>query len=158
MVKLDNGYFSYSTVVYKNVYTKFKDLGHLQKGINFKFKQNKTSEKIIQHITIAYMGNFDNETIVDIIKSKNSNNIIEIINFIWYGYRDKYKKKDLEKIHTLWKKFFDIFKGKSTNSEAQDIFSELCKWFVFIEKINEINIELLKLSVKYSEKQHNNYL
>ena len=151
-----DGYFSYSTTVYKNIYTKFKDLGYLRKGIDFKFKQDRTSEKIIQHICIAYMGEFDGETIFDIIQSQNSNNIIEIITFIWHGYRDKYKKEDLEKIHALWKKIFDIFEGES-NSEAQDIFSELCKWFVFIEKIDKTNVELLKLSAKYSEKQHNSY-
>jgi len=151
-----DGYFSYSTTVYKNIYTNFKDLGHLQKGIDFKFKQDRTSEKIIQHICIAYMGDSDSETIFDIIKSQNSNNIIEIITFIWHGYRDKYERDDLEKINTLWNKIFDIFKSE-TNSEAQDIFSELCKWFVFIENIDETNVELLKLSAKYSEKQYNNY-
>ncbi len=151
-----DGYFSYSTTVYRNIYTNFKDLGHLQKGIDFKFKQDRTSEKIIQHICIAYMGDFDSETIFDIIKSQNSNNIIEIITFIWHGHRDKYERDDLEKINILWNKIFDIFKSE-TNSEAQDIFSELCKWFVFIENIDETNVELLKLSAKHSEKQHNSY-
>ena len=151
-----DGYFSYSTAVHKNIYTNFKDLGHLQKGIDFKFKQDRTFEKTIQHICIAYMDDFDSETIFDIIKSQNSNNIIEIIIFIWHGYRDKYERDDLEKINILWNKIFDIFKSE-TNSEAQDIFSELCKWFVFIKNIDETNVELLKLSAKHSEKQHNNY-
>ncbi len=151
-----DGYFSYSTTVYKDIYKKFKELGDLQKGIEFHFKQNRTLEKMIQFAVVAYMGNFDTETIVDIINSKNSNNIIEIINFVWQGYRDKYENNDLEKINILWNKIFDIFKGE-TDSKAQDIFSELCKWFVFVKNIDKTNIELLKLSAKYSEKQHNSY-
>jgi len=151
-----DGYFSYSTTVYKNMYNRFKDSGHLKKSISFAFKQDRTSEKIIQHITIAYMGDFDDETIINILNSKKSKHIIEIITFIWHGYRDKHSQEDLKKIYILWDKIFDIFKKQTTN-EAQEIFSALCKWFVFIENIDKNNIDKLKISAKFSEKQHNNY-
>ena len=125
--------------------------------IAYNFKNDKTSEKIVQHVCISFMSDFDEETIFDVIESESVENILEIITFIWHGYRDNYKLKQAQKIYVLWNKIFDIFKDKSTDY-SQEIFSSLSEWFVFIDTIDETNLEWLKISAKYTEKRFNSYM
>lgn len=149
-------YMASSTVVYENTYKAFNNGGHFEKALEYDFKDDHVKEKIIQHIAIAYMNDFDNETIYQVINEKNLESNLDIIRFIWHTYRDN-KPDNIEKIYKLWEIIFELHKDESTDDEIQ-IFSTLSKWFVFVVEINDTNLQWLKLSAKYTEKNYNSYI
>ena len=99
----------------------------------------------------------DTESIFVIIKSKNVDNILEIIRFIWQVYREKSTKEHLKKIEILWAEIYQIFKDDVSN-DSKSIFSTLSKWFVFITEIDDKKLPILKESAKYTERNHNSYM
>lgn len=151
-----SGYFLYSSTVYTDIYEQFKQHGHIAKALKYKFKSDNTKRKVIQHICIMFNSSKDNETIFEIIESKDREAILEVIRFLWQVDRKNIKKEDSSKIFTLWQKIYEIFK-EDTSRDVQAIFSTLSKWFVFIDTINEKMLPYLKLTAKYTEKNHNSY-
>lgn len=151
-----SGYFLYSSTVYTDIYEQFKQHGHIAKALKYKFKSDNTKRKVIQHICIMFNSLKDNETIFEIIKSKDREAILEMIRFMWQVDRKNIKKEDSSKIFTLWQKIYEVYK-EDTSKDAQAIFSTLSKWFVFIETINDEILPYLQLTAKYTEKNHNSY-
>jgi hypothetical protein len=106
-------------------------------------------------MVIAYMNDFDNETVIHVIQEKNLENNLNIIRFIWHLYRDNPIEK-LEYIHRLWETTYNLYKDEQTD-DMQQIFSTLSKWFVFVEKVDDTNIEWLKRSAQWTEINYNSY-
>ncbi|RXJ78766.1 hypothetical protein CRV03_01695 [Arcobacter sp. F155] len=151
-----SGYFLYSSTVYTDIYEQFKQYGHIEKALNFKFKSDRTKRKVIQHICIMYNSSKDNETIFDVIESKDQESILEVIRFMWQVDRKNITEESRTKIFSLWQKIYEVFK-EDDSSVTQEIFSILSKWFVFIDDIDEKILPCLKLTAKYTEKNHNSY-
>lgn len=151
-----SGYFLYSSTVYTDIYEQFKQHGHIAKALKYKFKSDNTKRKVIQHICIMFNSSKDNETIFEIIESKDRKAILEMIKFMWQVDRKNIKVEESSKIFILWQKIYGIFKDNSS-TDAQAIFSTLSKWFVFIDDINEEILPYLKLTAKYTEKNYNSY-
>ncbi|QFR43159.1 hypothetical protein [Sulfurimonas xiamenensis] len=151
-----SGYFLYSSTVYTDIYEQFKQHGHIEKALNFKFKSDRTKRKVIQHICIMYNSSKDDETILDVIESKDQESILELIRFMWQIDRKNITEEARTKIFSLWQKIYDVFR-EDNSSGAQAIFSTLSKWFVFIDAIDEEILPYLKLTAKYTEKNHNSY-
>lgn len=151
-----SGYFLYSSTVYTDIYNQFKQHGHILKALKYKFKSDNTKRKVIQHICIMFNSYKDNETIFEIIESKDREAILEMIRFMWQVDRKNIKKEDISKIFILWQKIYEVYK-EDKSIDAQAIFSTLSKWFVFIEEIDDDIFPYLKLTTKYTEKNHNSY-
>ena len=151
-----SGYFLYSSQVYTDIYEKFKQYGHIEKALKYKFKSDNTKRKIIQHICIMFNSSKDDKTIFDVIESKDKESILEIIRFMWQIKREDITEEIRTKIFILWQKIYEVLKDDdSSNIEA--IFSTLSKWFVFIDTINDEIMDYLKLTAKYTDKGHNSY-
>ena len=144
-----------ATMVYQKDYEYFRDNGHFAKALQFDWQDNHVREKILQFIVIAYMSDFDKETVFHIIQEKNLENNLEIIRFIWHLYRDKPDDKRAF-IYKLWDTIYNLYKNDE-NDDMQQIFSTLSKWFVFVEKIDDTNIEWLKRSGQWTEINYNSY-
>jgi len=150
-------YFKYTSNIYANIYKLFKNNHHLEEIFNYSFKDKEKSieEKAIQHICIAYMNKFDNETIFDKVKEKNIFYNLEVIDFIWrvYGNNPKYDKS---MIYDLWEYLYETY--KVIDNDAKNVFSHLAYWFSFIEDIDAIDMEWLKVSAKYADEfDYNSY-
>lgn len=150
------GYFGYATTVYTDIYEQFKKHQHIAKALEYEFKSKEVKRKVIEHICIMFTSKKDNQTIFDVIDTKNRDNILEIIRFIWQLFRDKIDKNVLSQINILWSKIYQTFKDDDS-SEAQAIFSTLSKWFVYLDVITDAIMPQLKLTAKYTEKNHNAY-
>lgn len=98
----------------------------------------------------------DDKTIFNIIESKDNESILEIIRFMWQADRKDITKKARSNIFILWQKIYETFEDDKS-SNVQTIFSTLSKWFVFIDTINDDMFQYLKLTAKYTEKNHNSY-
>lgn len=151
-----SGYFLYSSTVYTDIYEQFKQHGHIEKALRHRFKSKNTKQKVIQHICIMFNSSKDEETIFEVIESKDREAILEMIRFMWQVDRKNIKKEDSTKILILWQKVYEVFKDDAS-LDAQAIFSTLSKWFVFVDTINDKILPYLKLTAKYTEKNHNSY-
>lgn len=148
-------YMSSVTMVYQKDYEYFRDNGHFEKALQFDWQDDHVREKVLQCIVIAYMNDFDQETVFQIIQEKDLENNLEIIRFIWHLYRDK---PDVKRafIYKLWDMIYDLY-NNDDNDDMQQIFSTLSKWFVFVDKIDDTNIEWLKISAQWTEINYNSY-
>lgn len=150
-----SGYYLYSDTVYTDIYKLFIKYKHIEKALKYKFKSENTNKKIIQHICIMYNASEDMKTILDLIRSKNEESIIEVIRFIWQLERDNISDELRAKIFFLWKEIYYVFKDERSET-SKSIFSTLSKWFVFINNMDD-KMKYLKLTVKYTEINHNSY-
>lgn len=148
-------YMASATMVYQKDYEYFRDNGHFEKALQFDWQDDHVREKVLQFIVIAYMNDFDQETVFQVIQEKDLENNLNIIRFIWHLYRDNPdEKRDF--IYKLWDTIYDLYKDDETE-DMQQIFSTLSKWFVFIDNINDTSIEWLKISAKFTEVNNNSY-
>lgn len=98
----------------------------------------------------------DNATIFDVVESKDQEAILELIRFMWQVHRENITEEVQTKIFSLWQRIYEVFR-EDGSSVSQAIFSTLSKWFVFIDAIDEEILPYLKLTAKYTEKNHNSY-
>ena len=150
------GYMASSTSVYQKDYDYFKNNGHFEKALTYEWHDENVKEKVLQFTVIAYMNDFDEETIFQMISDKNLENNLEIIRFIWHLYRGRSNEGKEAYIFRLWGTIYDLYKNDDTE-DMQQIFSTLSKWFVFIDNIDDANIEWLKISAKFTEVNYNSY-
>lgn len=150
------GYFRHSSTVYTDIYEQFKKHEHITKALEYEFKSNDVKRKVIQQICIMFTSGKDSKTIFDVIDSKNRDTILEIIRFIWQLFRDRIDENALNQINILWNKIYEVFKNDDS-SDAQAIFSTLSKWFIYLDVIDDAIMPQLKLTAKYTEKNHNSY-
>lgn len=149
------GYFSGGGSVYENIYTRLNSDGHIQKAIQNLQSKNKIKKSVMQHICVAYMNNFDDKTI---FKIQDPESIKEIVWFIWSAYRQQITDDIRNKVLQLWRHFYEEFNGNGRDEEEiEQLFSKLALWFVFIDVIEEKNIELYKLSASLCGNHHNNH-
>ena len=80
---------------------------------------------------------------------------MEIIRFIWHLYRDNPLERR-SSINMLWETIYSLYKDDQSD-DMQQIFSTLSKWFVFVDDIDESNIEWLKKSAIFTEINYNSY-
>lgn len=146
------GYFLYADKVYTDIYALFKEKEHIKKALSHDFNSDKVKNRIIRHICVMFIGDDDGSTIDYIIKSKNSENILEIINFI--SKQASYKDEQLSaKVSYLWGVIYNIYKDDCSD-EAKNIFSVLSKWFIFLDHIDAKVLPYLKLTAKYTKEDY----
>ncbi len=148
-------YLFHTNTVYKETYNLFKKNRHLQEMLLTDFEENGNKSRLISFVCIAYINNID-KTIFDIIDSKNQNNILEIVRSILQMYRNEKDKNTKEMIKVIWEKIYNTCKDDKSKN-AQKIFRELCDWFVFLDKIAEADLELLKYTVSHSKGDYQSY-
>lgn len=158
--------YSSAGIVYYELYNLMQQ--HYEKAIDYKFKHETTSIRIIQHICLEYLREIEdinnkNGLFRKLLDNWEIYQIKEMINFFW-SYGINYKKelksnsdKKFEeiknKIINFWKFIYETkYKGKQENefnNNDKKILSELSLLSVFLPEINSENSEWLKLSVLF---------
>ena len=147
------GYLFYSSKVYTKVYFLLRENGHYAKGLETDFSGHLTTERLVQHICIGYIEEFeklddDKSLITKLIENGNVNQLSEIVTFFWMQ-RDKLTDKIKVKVKPLWGTLFRILSENGENTEYQKIIANLSEWLSLIDGIDEQTLEWLKLSAKY---------
>ena len=143
---------------------------HYEKAIEYKFKEEHSSERLVQHICLVYLQGIEkiedeNGLFRKIIDKWDSFQIKEIIGWLWMqrdfimgqlqekkGTEEALRKEKMrELINDFWRwvyenKYKEI---KQFKEEDKEILSELSKLTVFLEKIDAENYEWLSLSAPY---------
>lgn len=142
-----SGYFRFTNTAYLDIYNLLNESNHITKALKFNFSFDEVKNKLIDQICIMFIHDKDNLTAIELIKSKDLNNIVELINSMYYLFRNK-QENTREKVLLLWNEIYQNYKVDDSEP-AKMIFSNLSKWFVFIDSIDqELNPLLLK-TAKY---------
>jgi hypothetical protein len=152
------GYLFYSSVVYKDLYFLLRENGHYAKALQTEFSDAHITERLVQHICIGYLEDWeklDDKTslISKLIENRNINQLLAIVSFFWM-LRDRLDKIKA-KVKPIWKVLFELLSQNEENPEYQKIISNLSKWLSVIDEIDEQALEWLKLSAKYTQADFN---
>lgn len=149
------GYLLHSKV-YDSSYSLIKKNGHYLSAINAEFGKKEIREKIIQHICTGYLIGKENLTENDsllfiLLEDWNSKDILEMISYFWMLRRtEELSDEHVEKILLFWNFIFKHYKNKiELYDDDKIILASIAKLAVFLDRIDERNFELLKLSVKF---------
>lgn len=147
------GYLFYSSRVYKDLYLLLRENEHYTKALQTEFSDTHSTERLVQHICIGYIENWEGlddkkSLIFKLIENKNINQLSAIVSFFWM-LRDRLIDKIKIKVKPLWKVLFELAEQNEENPEYQQLISNLSKWLSLIDEIDEEIFEWLKLSAKY---------
>lgn len=147
------GYLFYSSTVYKELYFLLKDNNHYNKGLQTEFNDEHIIERLIQHICIGYIEDWEKlndelSLISKLIKYNNIKQLSAIVSFFWM-LRNKLTDKIKAKVKPLWKVLIQQLSKNQEDAECKKIIAELSKWLCLVDEINEETVEWLKLSAKY---------
>lgn len=149
------GYLFYSSTVYKDIYFLLRKNDHYTKAIQTEYNDVHITERLVQHICIGYIEDWEklddsDSLIFKLITNRNINHLSAIVNYFWM-LREKLTDTIKTKIKPIWKVFFELLTQNEGNPEYQKIISNLSKWLSLIDEIDEQILEWLKLSAKYIE-------
>ncbi|WP_369017256.1 SIR2 family protein [Thermatribacter velox] len=153
------GYLFYSSVVYKDLYFLLRKNKHYAKAIKADFSDFHITERLVQHICIGYLEDWekliDKESLISqLIENRNIEQLSAIVSFFWM-LRDKLTDKIKIKVKPLWKTLYELAKQNIENPEYQKLISDLSKWLSLIDEIDDEIFEWLKLSAKYVDRDFN---
>jgi len=153
-------YILCTNTVNEETYRLFKNKGHIKEILRTDFQANQTKSRLISFVCIAYINDIDNDTIFDIINSKDTNNILGIIRSIFQVYGGTENKGEKDKIKIIWNKIDETCQSTDVEDveDIQKIFNALCDWFVFLDEILDEDIKLLKHTVGRAKDDYQNLL
>jgi len=149
--------YSYVDKIHKDVYTHLKVKGDFLKALDDENIQDHVREKVIQNIVVAYIQGYedidDPESMIALLLSRSK--YIELQQVIWFLWT--LREEDIaglkEKVFNLWPKFLEITDIES--KEGRKLFSQLCHWAAFIDKIDATTEKWLMQIAPYAEEDYN---
>lgn len=153
------GYLFYGSRVHQELYLLLRENGHYEKALNTEFEDNHIKERLIQHICVGYIEDWENveeqsSLISKIINRNKPNELSEIVSFFWM-LRENLNDKIRSKVKQLWKALFENAADKVDSLEYQKILSNLSRWLVLVEEIDEEVYGWLKVSARYVKTDYN---
>ncbi len=151
--------YSYVNGIHQDVYTHLKVKGDLLKALDDENIQDHVREKVIQNIVVAYIQGYedinDPESMIALLV--NRNNYVELWQVIWFIWT--LRKEDItgltEKVFNLWPKLLEITDSES--KEGRKLFSQMCHWTAFIDKIDATTEKWLMQIAPYAEEDYNSH-
>jgi len=143
---------------------------HYETAIEYKFKEEHSSERVVQHICLVYLQGIEkihdkNGLFRKILDKWNLSQIKEVIGWFWMQrdfitepIEEKKKLEETVRMGKMRELIIDFWRWVYQNrykekeqlkEEDKEILSELSKLTVFLEKIDGENYEWLKLSAPY---------
>ncbi|MCK4654160.1 MAG: hypothetical protein KAU01_06920 [Candidatus Cloacimonetes bacterium] len=153
------GYLFYSSSIYNDLYFLLRDNHHYEKAINFEFTDKEINKALVPHICIGYIEGWEdiddpNSLISKLLNQHNIIHLLEIVNFFWISHEnqsDSLKTKVIE----MWRALFNLLSNIEDKKEYKEVISDLSKWLVFIDKIDDEILKWILLSVKYIKVNYN---
>lgn len=147
-------YVSYSPHVYREIYAKLKERGHYQRGLETDWEDTHVTQKLIQHICIAFLEDWerlsDEGSLIDrILELANPSHLSEVVRFLAGLEGDEPRKKLKAKIKPLWQAMFGLLRDKHEQPEYQGVISDLCRWLGIVDQIDDDIKEWSLLTAKY---------
>lgn len=131
-----------------------KKNGHYFKAIETDFSDSHILERLIEHICIGYIEDWEeldkeDSLISQLIENKNIDQLLEIVSFFW-GFKNTYfEEKIKEKVKPIWKKLYELAKQNKEDKKYHRLISHLSLWLSLIDTIDDETFEYLKFSAKF---------
>ncbi len=152
---------------HKNMYVLMRE--HYKKAISDAFKEKSIEKMLVQHIAVGYLQGIDDKSGVSLFDSMLAkwypSQIMATINFFWMQRNVLIKKAEADiaerhggqrnKIIKFWGVLYEKYMGKSLNDDDKKILSAVIKLTIFLDKINNLYIDWLMLSVPYVHLEFN---
>jgi hypothetical protein len=161
--------------VYSHIYDLISRNNHYDKAIVTDFPSDEIRKRLIHHLCIGYL--LEREGLQDggspfhkCITQWRFQDIIEMISYLW-TQREYLVEKEIDnsqanqvelvnkqraRILDFWEYIFNVLSNKEEFTESEErIASDLARLSCYLETIDDKNIEWLKLSAKYVEKNFN---
>lgn len=153
------GYLFGMRQVYKDLYMLLRDKAYYQKALNIEFKDRHIEERLVGHICVGYLEEWEkledeNSLISKLINNNNILQISEIVHFFWMQRKDT-SDKIKNKIKPLWNAILDKLIFDESQPEYQKVLSDISRWLSLVDNIDEQIFEWLKCSIKYLDKNYN---
>jgi len=153
------GYLFYSLRVCKDLYFLLRKNEHYAKAIKTEFSDYHITERLVQHICVGYLEDWEkledeDSLIFQLINNKNIDQLSAIISFFWM-LRDELNDKIKIKVKPLWETLYELTRQSEENTKYQKLISNLSKWLSLIDEIDDEIFEWLKLSAKYFDRDYN---
>lgn len=151
--------YTYVNTVYPDVYKFLLENSHVHDALESKEIGDRSKEKIIQNIVVAYLWGIERhddqaDTLSWLINRWRLDELHQLIWFFW-SLRDSNSDVS-EKLIPLWT---EISKRVDSQVETDKrVLSKLCLWSVFVDELNEQTLNLLLQSTPYSDLEHNSYI
>jgi len=153
------GYLFGMRQVYKDLYMLLRDKGHYHNALNTEFSDRHIEERLVGHICVGYLEDWEkltdeNSLISKLINNDNINQTSEIVSFFWMQ-REDVSDRIKNRIKPLWKSILDKVIPNESQPEYQKVLSDISKWLSLVDEIDEQIFEWLKTSIKYLETNYN---
>lgn len=136
--------YSYVNNVYRGLYLLLRDHGDFKRVIDTMFDREKTRDKYLQHIVVAYL--YGDEMLDEgslfryAIDKWRSEDLHEILWFMW-TFRENPSDEVRTRAITLWQWFADRVRGQET--ENGELLADLCQLTSFLTTLGEKEKALL---------------
>lgn len=152
-------YLYYHSKIYKNIYFLLRDNNHYEKAINIKFADEGINEALVQHICVGYIENWEDinkpdSLISKLLEQQNMNLLSEIVRFFWISHENQTKEMKA-KVIIMWRALINLLSNIEVKKEVKAVISDLSKWLVFIDKIDDEISDWILLSAKYIKSNYN---
>lgn len=152
-------YLSYSHQVYDEIYSVLRTNGHYTKGLETEFEDKYVTEKLVQHICIAFLEDWEEigdpkSLIRRVLDIANIEQLSEVVSFLGRLEGDEPRKKLKERIKPLWKAMYELLKEKQEQPEYQGLISSLYLWLGLVDEIDNGIKEWSLLTAKYIRAQY----
>lgn len=149
------GYLSYSQHVYNKTYKLLRENGHYTKALQTKFSEEHITEKLVQHICIGFLEDWEKleepENLISLLLNKSDTSYLsDVINFLSTIKEGEPFGKLKERIKPLWKTMFELLQERQEDRDFQVVISRLYRWLNFVDEIDDEIKEWMKLTARYA--------
>ena len=151
--------YGYVGKLYPEFYTFFKNEQHFVQVLDDVQFQERTRERILQHLIVGYVSGFetlqDDNSLVGLLLDRSKYE--ELSQLIWFFWTMRQNDSTLrEKVYELWPRLLKL--ADTSTREGQQLASQLCLWTMYVEEIDEKSRPLLAAVAPFADVQHNGSL
>ena len=150
--------YAYVGKVYDKIFYHLKENGDYLLALDDSHIDDRTKNRLVQQIGIAYLSDFENLTdhkslIWQLLLRSQFEELTELIFLVW-GMReapDRYR----EKIYQLWPRLVEL--ADTSVSEGKRLASQLCLWIVFVDNVDKERRDLLLDIAQYAHVEYHSF-
>jgi hypothetical protein len=151
--------YAYVNTVYREIYEFLRKHGDFLRVLDDEKIKDRVEEKVIQHIVVAYINNFEaiedvGSLITALLKRADFEELSHLIWFIW-TLRKEDDDNLTTKVYELWPLL--LSRADLSRKEDRKLASNLCHWATFVDHVDDDRMKLLLTIAPYAGESHNSY-
>ena len=140
--------------LYRELYKLLRENGHYEKALRTTFAQGHTRERLIQHLTIAYL--WGDEELANseslfhrLIDGWAPSDLNEIVTYLWMQ-RDGLEPKQRHTVLALWRHLHDHYDRRDElPDEEKRLVADLSRLAVYLDSLGSEAVDWLRLSISH---------